>query len=225
MVDAHDTIFKGKYEANQDFDIYPGCLEVLKWISDRNDQVLILWTSSYREHIDEIVSYFRDKHGIHIDYVNKNPICADTAYGSFIKKFYFNIGLDDKFGFEGETDWFLVKEELIRIGEWDSQTFPKMIFYTKRGTYNYIPEDSSREAYDTLVGYVGAGKVTPFYENWKEVVEQRNRKNKEIDGTENLTVESTAVLNSDDEKEKIKQIEKSDGFVSWLVNTEIEKSQ
>jgi len=30
-----------------------------------------------------------------------------------------NIGLDDKFGFDGAGgDWFLIEKELKRIGEW-----------------------------------------------------------------------------------------------------------
>ena len=33
-------------------------------------------------------------------------------------KFYANVILDDKAGFSGNEDWFLIEKELKRIGEW-----------------------------------------------------------------------------------------------------------
>jgi hypothetical protein len=119
MIDIHDTIFKGRYASDQDFDIYDGCIEVLKWISGRNDQEIILWTSSYGNDAQRVMTYLKEKYDINVDYYNENPACENTKLADFSVKPYFNIGIDDKFGFVGETDWFLIKQELIRIGEWN----------------------------------------------------------------------------------------------------------
>lgn len=118
MIDIHDTIFKGKYASDQEFELYPGCVEVLKWISDQPNQEIIIWTSSYRDHTQKVIDFFKEEHDIHIDYYNENPKCGNTELADFSVKPYFNILLDDKCGLEGETDWLLIKQELQRIGRW-----------------------------------------------------------------------------------------------------------
>lgn len=118
MIDVHDTIFKGKYATDQDFEFYSGCLEVLKWISDQPNQEIILWTSSFKNDAQRVIDYFKENHNIVINYFNENPECPNTELADFATKPYFNILLDDKGGFEAETDWFLVKQELIRIEKW-----------------------------------------------------------------------------------------------------------
>ena len=118
-VDLHDCIIKGTYTLNNEGrELYPHAQEVLQWFSRRPDVVLILWTSSYKRPIREIVEWLRANR-IVFQFVNENPLCPDTQLCSFRQKFYFNILLDDKAGFDGETDWLLIKEELIRIGEWE----------------------------------------------------------------------------------------------------------
>lgn len=117
-VDLHDTIVEGKHTLGNDGAAYfPNALEVLKRLSQRNDIKLILWTSSHQEALVNEFVYFESL-GISFDYVNENPACPTTTLSNFDKKFYFNILLDDKAGFEGKTDWFIVEEELRRIGEW-----------------------------------------------------------------------------------------------------------
>lgn len=118
MMDIHDTILKGKYSNDQDLTPSEEAIEVLQWISDREDQKIIIWTSSYAEHFGKLRQCFADKYSIILDYHNENPECGNTEYADFTNKPYFNIGLDDKFGFCSETDWKLIKDELIRIGEW-----------------------------------------------------------------------------------------------------------
>jgi len=118
MIDIHETIFQGKYCSDQSFDVSPECVEVLKWISDREDCRIIIWTSSYAQHFEDVKRWFAKTHGIWLDYHNSNPECGNTDYADFTTKPYFNILLDDKASFEMETDWKLIKEELIRIGEW-----------------------------------------------------------------------------------------------------------
>lgn len=118
MIDLHNTVFPGKYESDQEFSVYPNCLKVLKYISNRNDMKIIVWTSSYAKHYDAVKDYFRHKSGIIFDYHNENPECGNTEYADFSTKPYFNILIDDKAGFCGESDWFLIEDELKRIGEW-----------------------------------------------------------------------------------------------------------
>ena len=42
---------------------------------------------------------------INFDYINENPEINSNKLSDFSKKFYFNIGLDDKCGFDAEQDW------------------------------------------------------------------------------------------------------------------------
>ena len=47
-----------------------------------------------------------EENGIHFDYINENPEVDNNELGNFDKKLYFNIGIDDKFGFDAENgDW------------------------------------------------------------------------------------------------------------------------
>jgi hypothetical protein len=55
---------------------------------------------------------------INIDYINSNPDVVNTEYGDFSRKPYFNIIIDDKAGFEPETDWWRFEAELKSIGQW-----------------------------------------------------------------------------------------------------------
>jgi len=118
-VDLHDTIIQGKHSLNNDGAEYlPNAIKVLQNLSKRNDIVLILWTSSHVTPITKVLDKL-EKQGVYFKYVNNNPECPNDALCDFSKKFYFNIGLDDKFGFDGlGGDWFLIEKELKRIGEW-----------------------------------------------------------------------------------------------------------
>jgi hypothetical protein len=95
----------------------PNALKVLQNWSKRKDISLIMWTSSHVIPTSKVLDGL-EKNGIHFAYVNENPECPNTELCDFRKKFYFNIGIDDKFGFEGDKDWFLIEKELRRIGEW-----------------------------------------------------------------------------------------------------------
>ena len=53
--------------------------------------------------------------GIHFDYANENPEVGNTSFQDFEVKLYFNVGIDDKFGFEPEADWIKVIEVLGRF--------------------------------------------------------------------------------------------------------------
>jgi hypothetical protein len=42
---------------------------------------------------------------INFDYVNENPECKNSSYACFERKFYFDLGIDDRFGFDARNDW------------------------------------------------------------------------------------------------------------------------
>ena len=54
--------------------------------------------------------------GIRFDFVNDNPEVGNTPLSDFEAKLYYNVGIDDKFGFEPEVDWISVIEALAGDG-------------------------------------------------------------------------------------------------------------
>lgn len=121
LVDLHGTIIpSGRTTSDQEdqLEFYAGAKEVLQWISNRKDIFLILWTSTPTARQGVVHEWLADN-GIKVDFWNYNPHAKDTARSCFDKKPYFNILLDDRAGFEPETDWLAIKQELINIGEWD----------------------------------------------------------------------------------------------------------
>lgn len=111
LVDVHDTIMQGTHK-NEDYLWYPQALDVLKEMSDMDDICLILWTGSHKETINKIVSKLKDK-GILFDYINENPEVGDTNFYCSSGKLYFNVGIDDRFGFDVEKDWGAIKQYLL----------------------------------------------------------------------------------------------------------------
>ncbi len=108
-IDIHGTILKPNYKRNEiSREFYPHAIEVLQLLSKQKDIVKILYTCSYPHEIEQYLEYFA-KYDIHFDHVNKNPEVVDGGYGCYNNKFYFNVLMDDKAGFDGETDWAEIK--------------------------------------------------------------------------------------------------------------------
>ena len=121
-VDAHGTLFKPYHERAE---IYPDAIPVMQWFNSRPDFKVILWTSTHPKEILELVEEAK-KQEILFNFVNENPLEKNSDRACFTGgKFYFNILLDNKSGFEPETDWDLIKAELQRLGEWDKQVDKK----------------------------------------------------------------------------------------------------
>jgi len=103
--DIHGTILKPTYRVGaMSTEFYPHAKEVLKLLANDKSIVKILYTCSYPHEIKQYLTFF-EEHGIHFDYVNSNTDVSDGGYGYYQQKFYFNVLLDDKAGFDGETDW------------------------------------------------------------------------------------------------------------------------
>ncbi|MCX5657686.1 MAG: hypothetical protein NTZ48_05635 [Candidatus Omnitrophica bacterium] len=102
-IDLHDTICPADYKtAHTDF--YPWAKRTLHLLSNRLDCVLILFTSSHQQQIKETLHWLQHDNGIFFSYVNENPIIQNIVTADFSRKFYFNIMLDDKAGFNPK-DW------------------------------------------------------------------------------------------------------------------------
>lgn len=104
MIDIHNTVIKPTYNKSIDFEYFPHAKEVLKILSERSDIKIIMWTSTYPEMVKRYANRFRED-GIIFDYINENPDFEDDYLRCFIDKFYYDIGIDDKFGFDAENGW------------------------------------------------------------------------------------------------------------------------
>lgn len=108
--DIHGTILKPTYKPNDiSREFYPDAIEVMQWLGNRKDIIKILYTCSYPHEIDQYIEHFKG-HKIFFDYINENPDVADGGYGYYKDKFYFNVVLDDKAGFDGNSDWTEIKK-------------------------------------------------------------------------------------------------------------------
>ena len=119
LVDIHDTIFEACYHEKEKYKWYPFAKEALDIMSHAQQISLILWTSTYENVINDYVEYFKTN-GIRFDYINRNTETKNTSLSCFDEKTYFNVGIDDKFGFEAETDWEIIYNYLvegIRLGK------------------------------------------------------------------------------------------------------------
>ena len=119
LVDIHDTIFEACYHEKENHKWYPFAKEALQIMSYARNLSLILWTSSHKGSINEYLEYFK-ANGISFDMVNSNGETQNNELSCFDEKTYFNVGIDDKFGFDAETDWEIVYNylvEAIRLGK------------------------------------------------------------------------------------------------------------
>ena len=104
-VDIHDTCVAANYKSGEiPTQFFEHAERVLRRISDRPDSKLILFTCSHPHEIDQYLKFFSDK-GIIFNYTNENPEAENTSYGFYEKKFYCQILLDDKAGFDATEDW------------------------------------------------------------------------------------------------------------------------
>ena len=55
--------------------------------------------------------------GVSFDFFNENPLCESTELCNFKDKFYFNVLIDDKAGFDGESGWIDVLHALSLVNQ------------------------------------------------------------------------------------------------------------
>ena len=103
LVDIHDTIFKATYSKEENYEYIGKAKDALQVMSARKDIKIILWSSTFSK-VQYILKL--DKDNIIIDAFNRNiDDIENTGIGCFDEKPYFNVGIDNAFGFEPERDW------------------------------------------------------------------------------------------------------------------------
>ena len=104
-IDIHGTLLRPNFKKNEiSLEFYPYAVEVMQKLATRKDIIKIMYTCSYPHEIKQYVEYFA-QHGIEFDYINSNPEIINGSYGYYQDKFYFNVLMDDKAGFDGDKDW------------------------------------------------------------------------------------------------------------------------
>jgi len=117
-IDLHDTCLKSTYGKNNYEFLGPVVIEALRLICSRPENVLIIWSAVFADEEPLIVEFFA-KEGIRIDFFNHNPVIQNTATGNFDTKFYFNVLVDDKAGFDWTQDW----QKIIDLYEYAGTSF------------------------------------------------------------------------------------------------------
>ena len=103
LVDIHDTIFKATYSKEENYEYIGKAKDALQVMSARKDIKIILWSSTFSK-IKYILQL--DKDHIIVDAFNRNiDGIENTGIACFDEKPYFNVGIDNAFGFEPERDW------------------------------------------------------------------------------------------------------------------------
>ena len=118
LVDIHDTVFEATYSKDEYYRWFPYAKEALHLMSINPRISLILWSSSYTDAIEKYIDTF-EKSKIHSDMVNINKETEDNELSCFAQKTYFNVGIDDKFGFDARVDWEMIYHYLddsMKIG-------------------------------------------------------------------------------------------------------------
>lgn len=104
-VDIHQTILVPCWREKETYNYYPFAKKTLQMMSERNDITLILWTSSWDDTANTTYRSHFQKEGIFFEWLNENPECTNTDLACFNKKFYFSVGIDDRFGFDAKFGW------------------------------------------------------------------------------------------------------------------------
>ena len=103
LIDIHDTIFKATYSKEDNYEYIGKAKDALQVMSARKDIKIILWSSTFSK-IQYILRL--DKDNIIIDAFNRNiDGIENTEIACFDEKPYFNVGIDNAFGFDPERDW------------------------------------------------------------------------------------------------------------------------
>lgn len=105
--DIHGVISQPDYRKTlKEINYYPYAKETLQLLSQREDIVMFLFTSSYPEEIQKYIEIFTND-GIKFKYVNENPEINESkgSFGYYEKKPYFNVYFEDKAGFSPFLDW------------------------------------------------------------------------------------------------------------------------
>lgn len=113
-IDLHGTIIH-RYKGD-DILPYDWAEETLYYLSKKEDIVLILFTSSYPQSIMPFNMWCKDN-DIKFKYLNRNPECPNNKTGDFTHKFYFNVLIDGRAGFDPDDGGWNKIFNAIEIAE------------------------------------------------------------------------------------------------------------
>ena len=103
-IDLHGVCLKSTYVSSQHEWISADAIAGLQAIATQPENKIILWSAVHETEKQAIIDKFSEK-GIKITGFNRNPEVFNTSTSNFNEKFYFNVLLDDKAGFDYMTDW------------------------------------------------------------------------------------------------------------------------
>ena len=121
-IDLHDVIVPASYKkTHQGLEFAFAAKEVLQWLTRRTDMCLILYTCSHDSYVKEVLRWM-ETNGVQFDYINENPEVESDDLRNVGGKFYFDVVLEDKAGFDLNYDWGNIKGALEELEEWDKKT-------------------------------------------------------------------------------------------------------
>ena len=113
-IDLHGTIIKPGRN-NKEMTVYPEAERGLLFLNSIPYITMILFTSTHKRNLMEFYNWCLNK-GIYFPYINENPECEkETLSGDYTKKFYYNVLIDDRAGFDYTTDWDIVIETIGKL--------------------------------------------------------------------------------------------------------------
>lgn len=110
-IDLHGTCIKSNYVSGEYEWINEDAKQCLQLLSSLSESKIIIWSSCYPEEYRKLHNFFLIEN-VYIFYINENYSVSNTKTGCFDTKFYFSVLLDDKAGFDPDTDWKLIYEYL-----------------------------------------------------------------------------------------------------------------
>jgi len=110
-IDLHGTCLKSNYISGEYEWINEDVKQTLQLIQSLSESAIIFWSSCYPKEQLDIINFCHNS-AIQVHYFNSNPEINNSKTGCFDEKFYFSILLDDKAGFDPDTDWKLIYEYL-----------------------------------------------------------------------------------------------------------------
>lgn len=103
-VGLRGTIVKPTFTGRPCKEFYPIAKKALQGMSKDKRIILILWTSEEKE-LQDYLDFFKES-GINFAYVNENPeIDPLISKEKWRTKFFFDLCLDDRSGFDPVWDW------------------------------------------------------------------------------------------------------------------------
>ncbi len=103
-VDIHETILKPTHSIEMSTEFYKFAKRTLQFMSAHKRIKLIIYTSTLPDTTLKYHEFFKT-HGINFDFINGNNEIPSPHYADFSLKFFFNVLIEDKTGFDAENDW------------------------------------------------------------------------------------------------------------------------